>query len=399
MPSQIAWLDATPEEQRAARELIAMFSDKESRDELGIGPIRDAFSDLLFPGTSVLQTRARYYLFVPWCFLTRDTVRLSGSAYRDKGRGNERTLIKTLRETDASDMTGLIGARAGVNVLNLPSDIYWNGMLRYGIREYRGSIGSLNVLGGSPDEATELTERRIGEWSRTVPPAPAGFPETLDDGFALSADEADWLRDRIVSSTEGTLLAYLLERGAEIDSDCFAPWLAAPASRFEELHHARMFSSVIEGAALLYNLIIAERHHARGLASDDEDRVGDYQERLLDWQENLEASWRDALDAWDLDRTWELTRRTNPNIQPRSAEFVSRWVNGLKSTRDLVDDSALRGLVEEREKRKGAQSRLKNEKMLAAWSGASGTGLMTYRWGSVRTIVNDIVRGLHRAGA
>ena len=68
MPSLIAWLDSTPEEQKAARELVAMFSDKESRDELGIGPIRDAFSDLLFPGTSVLQTRARYYLFVPWCY-------------------------------------------------------------------------------------------------------------------------------------------------------------------------------------------------------------------------------------------------------------------------------------------------------------------------------------------
>lgn len=50
------------------RELIALFSQEESRDELGTGAVRDAFSDLLFPGVSVLQTRARYLLFVPWIF-------------------------------------------------------------------------------------------------------------------------------------------------------------------------------------------------------------------------------------------------------------------------------------------------------------------------------------------
>ena len=45
-----------------------MFSQRESRDELGLGQIRDALSDTLFPGTSFLLTRARYLLFVPWLF-------------------------------------------------------------------------------------------------------------------------------------------------------------------------------------------------------------------------------------------------------------------------------------------------------------------------------------------
>lgn len=33
---------------------------------LGFAPIRDAFADYFFPGTSTIQTRARYFLFVPW---------------------------------------------------------------------------------------------------------------------------------------------------------------------------------------------------------------------------------------------------------------------------------------------------------------------------------------------
>ena len=43
-----------------------MFSQAESRDELGLGQISNALSDTLFPGTSVLLTRARYLLFIPW---------------------------------------------------------------------------------------------------------------------------------------------------------------------------------------------------------------------------------------------------------------------------------------------------------------------------------------------
>jgi len=31
--------------------------------------VRDAFSDLMFPGTSTAQTRATYFLLVPWYYL------------------------------------------------------------------------------------------------------------------------------------------------------------------------------------------------------------------------------------------------------------------------------------------------------------------------------------------
>lgn len=63
--STVAWLDTSADEQRRVRDLIALFEETESRDELGIDQIRDVLSDVLFPGTSVLQTRARYFLLVP----------------------------------------------------------------------------------------------------------------------------------------------------------------------------------------------------------------------------------------------------------------------------------------------------------------------------------------------
>lgn len=65
MASTIGWLDQSEEQQRKMREVIALFAEPGTVDELGIGVVRDAFSDLLFPGLSTVQTRIRYFLFVP----------------------------------------------------------------------------------------------------------------------------------------------------------------------------------------------------------------------------------------------------------------------------------------------------------------------------------------------
>lgn len=68
MASVFAWLDYDETERRRMQEAIELFREKDTVDELGIGSVRDAFSNLLFPGTSVLHTRARYLLFVPWIY-------------------------------------------------------------------------------------------------------------------------------------------------------------------------------------------------------------------------------------------------------------------------------------------------------------------------------------------
>src|ERR1700733_1157980 len=98
MPSVIAWLDASREDQRRMREIVNLFTQSESRDELGVGQVRDAFSDTLFPGTSTLHTRARYLLFVPWCFVTAAANDRAASRGEQQVENNERALIAGLRD-------------------------------------------------------------------------------------------------------------------------------------------------------------------------------------------------------------------------------------------------------------------------------------------------------------
>jgi hypothetical protein len=203
----------------------------------------------------------------------------------------------------------------------------------------------------------------------------------------------------MLGATEGTLLAHLLERGERIGSGVSAPWFAAPEADFEVLFHARMFSTVMRGAALLYNVLIAERYEDHGLNANEHSLAEEYDEMLNAWHTDLLTTASRDLQSWDLDAMWKLVRSRNANVAARSQTFVNGWIQLLRQDADPSSDATMRQLVREREMRKGAQSRLRNEKMLAAWSGASGTGLMTYRWGTVKGLVNDIVDGLNRAGA
>src|SRR3954451_7514996 len=66
--TSFTWLDYSDHERRQAMEVIDLFREDDTRDELGLGTIRDPLADLLFPGTSTIQTRARYFLFVPWVY-------------------------------------------------------------------------------------------------------------------------------------------------------------------------------------------------------------------------------------------------------------------------------------------------------------------------------------------
>jgi len=68
MTALLAWLDHDPTERDRANRILALFQEKDARDELGLGSIRDAVADLLFPGTSTIHTKVRYFLFVPWLY-------------------------------------------------------------------------------------------------------------------------------------------------------------------------------------------------------------------------------------------------------------------------------------------------------------------------------------------
>ncbi|MDZ4392984.1 DUF6361 family protein [Cypionkella sp.] len=51
----LAWIDFDQAGRDRTRLIMDLFGTEESRDELGLGSIRDALADLMFPGASVIQ--------------------------------------------------------------------------------------------------------------------------------------------------------------------------------------------------------------------------------------------------------------------------------------------------------------------------------------------------------
>ena len=56
--SSLAWIDFAEAERQRSQRIMALFQERETRDELGLGGIRDSIADHLFPGTSTIQTAA-----------------------------------------------------------------------------------------------------------------------------------------------------------------------------------------------------------------------------------------------------------------------------------------------------------------------------------------------------
>lgn len=395
-PARLAWLDHSAEDQRRVRDILRLFSDTESRDELGLGQIRDAYSDTLFPGTSVLLTRARYLLFIPWCFQAAQAAR-TPQAILKRGRNYERGLIPLLAQEPGIE--GLIGKRAGVAVQTLPSVLYSTALRRYGIQ-----IGELDDMPtqASSDESSELTGRSVGTWHRRLPAVPPGFPGVVTGGFDLSQAEAEFLRERIEAEVPGSYLAHLISMSSNLlEGD--SPWTDPEADRAppeirQHLHLAMSFSEIIHGANLLYNLLIADEYERRGY-SELIGRVDYYREALDAWSARLAAL--PQLASWEDVRSHALT--VNPRVAQnrRLADFGEAWFDAALSTRGrgAADNSSLKALVRAREfSIKHAQSRLTNDRLLRSWSGSSGAGQLTFRWSQVRRIVNDVIVGLEGGG-
>lgn len=133
MPSTLTWLDHDAEARERSLRILALFQEKESRDELGLGGIRDSFADRLFPGTSTIQTRLRYMLFVPWIYRDLEERRVVPGDFARRADAAERDLIDTMGNADERE-AGVFGGRSGRQLKRLPSSVYWAGLRAWGIR-------------------------------------------------------------------------------------------------------------------------------------------------------------------------------------------------------------------------------------------------------------------------
>lgn len=416
--SSIGWIDFSSDHREKVRTVLDLLGEPSVLDELGIGAIRDSFSDTLFPGISTIQTRAKYFLTVPR--ILRDYERLPLQArlkltLADYLRERENDVMESLdrnhkEKKDLQD--GIIGARfvdTGREVQRKPSSVYWNGLRTFGIvttsvslkefaRKFANPHAALHDLIAPTDDAKGDDKDAVAHDGPAVHTAAyeAGWEKSIT--LHLSFDEASFLARQIETHVPESLLGQVLMddeiRSAFVELPrtwnfahfCkeapFLDQLTADLRRV--LLAADDFWQLLKGAHIRYNVALQTKYGTRG-------RQDQFEEQWEAWlSEMRQFSW----ERWDTSFLWELAGRHRRSIKPFTKCFVENWIDAIRSDVDSVQ--FLDGLVTRQEQRnKGRRARLREnaEERVPHWIGIE---TVDYRYPQARTIISDIHNGLTR---
>ena len=393
---QLGWIDFSKEDRQKALDVINLLSEQGAVDELGIGIVRDAFANYFFPGTSTIQTRAKYFLIVP--YILRDAI--DGRYGKDVNR--------ILREIDAEEKEcglklleanpkaeGVIGTRVLPKgwVARKPSDIYWNGIRTYGIfcdyglsiPEYVSLAVKLNTqkssvkLGNRNDE-TEENEKddsdagdimNVSFWNLPI------YHDNWRDNLTieLTNEEAVYLDNQIQKSTKGSLLEYVLKNRIDMNKyEDFASMAADLSEKVEE-----KLSYMMKLACEFNNLVYMARVRFNVMLSEEENEV--------------------AVSEWDRLKP-QVKRRANVDLSavfhelelhnPGTYLFLSKLQEAFKA----LDIDAADELIKKRERQlKGINRAKLNRTKGFDHSKWVGGGELDYRFSNARRIINDIYSG------
>lgn len=396
MTSRFAWLDNNADQNKRMSVLVDLFKDKSSVDELGIGTIRDTFANALFPGTSVLHTRARYLLFIPW--LLRDVAQHGWPSDRAQHefRAREVRLINALLAGGEAG-NGVIGEQARHTLKRMPSAAYWAALGRYGLRKHDTSVaGFFRRATQSVRLSRSYIDDEAGCADIGVDPEVGRMRDGLltSTTFDLTPDEGSYVRDKIATRCKGSLLSELMLTPDPAVAAAGEIWEHPLLSSFETQHrrlidHGKRFHFLQRGAALLYNLRLAE-------LAGSEDLAAEYHDAIAEWGEMVTTE--DCLGGWDFEDFWACVLSENSRIKTPTRIFVSMW-HRVVSDGDILGANA-RGLIADRELRlKGARSRIHNPSARKDWSGGAGLVVLSYRWEIARRYLQDVAHSTEVADA
>jgi hypothetical protein len=230
---QIGWIDFSKKDRDKVFAVLDALTEPGAVDELGIGAIRDGFADIFFPGTSTVQTRAKYLVLIPYimknamkgAYGTDAESILDGIDKEEKncavkmiqGGGREESIL------------GWRTINAGRWLVRTPSLIYWSGLKALEIINDVKSIKSYAHFiadslkkkdnkqllkrketedddGDDIDATTNAYLRLFAEGL----PYTGDWLEKLD--INLSPVEAAFLEQRILRAKPRSLLAYLVKK-------------------------------------------------------------------------------------------------------------------------------------------------------------------------------------------
>ena len=146
----------------------------------------------------------------------------------------------------------------------------------------------------------------------------------------------------------------------------------------------------MHGAALTYNLMLAEKQNAA-------ERRAEYESRIEQWIANMQLRLP-VLVRWERRAFWAAAERAGRQIHPMTREFINSWLDAVidGNPEAVVRDKKMRDRIRKRERQlKGPLARLENDRALERWGGASSAEALDFRWNRpTRSFLRDLKTAL-----
>ena len=241
---QIGFVNFNTEEKKRVAKMMQLLQESEAIEELGIGRVRDHFSNTLFPGTSTLQHHAKYFVVMPSLYYHTAFKSRKFQNLAEVSRYIKEAEVQITRQmakwdnnqinTTETGITGINTLKDALNDYNKyvkydPAYIYGSGLARYGIIPDTGVerlILELNKKhfadphnkGALKSEDTTEDAGDLTGDKQVIKTCGESYDffngKTMS--LALTEKEASFMKDRIHSSCDGTMLAYLIDSKYEL---------------------------------------------------------------------------------------------------------------------------------------------------------------------------------------
>lgn len=276
-------------------------------DELGVGRIRDYYSDKMFPGISSLHQHAKYFILLP--LLYREAVKYKYSSPRDVRPQIvklEKDLTEVLynRSTIKIGITGsdFIGKKGYVRYD--PTYIYATGLFKFGIllcdsleemifdasRKYHERPIKLNASDDENGDSDDL----YNAYQFCHVPTDLGYDWKTQSTLDLTKGESEFLIKHITGSKvcQGSLLVHVINTRMDITNfDEFKDFAASvdksryalPEQLKRDVTNALNFARLVDGLYLRYNYLFSNK--------TDEDKNNEF----LKWVDDVFSKYRDGM--------------------------------------------------------------------------------------------------------
>lgn len=399
---QLGWIDFSKEERDKVLNVIHLLEEPGAVDELGIGIIRDGFANYFFPGTSTVQTRAKYFLIVPYVLKEAGDGKYGDDVRKIMARIDKEEMEcgKKLKERHGSNQ-GVIGERVLPNrwVARKPSNIYWSGIREFGIfrneylsiREYIEQSVHLREeknnksLGNRKDKAeeNEKDDRDAGDLTSlqfwNLPKIEENWKENLS--LELTPGESKFLKERIIREHPDSLFALILKNNTlmkklneEDEIKDFETLTTAVndevASELKEmLKLANDFNKLVYMARIRYNVMLFQRLNEKA------NKEWAYYEPII----------KEMTDV-DLEKIYAKFSITRRDLKIFLNELQKAFQEGDYDRADVW--------IRKREKSLKGESRAKlcrcDEYVDKTWVGGEW---LDFRFNAAKRIINDIYEG------